>query len=151
MKNRIFGKTMESIRNHKDMKLVTSQEKYLKHVMKPSIKGGRPFSKELFALEIEKTDVEMIKAVYLCKAISEWNEKVIGIMKDKLGQKIMIEFVALRAKMYAYRNIDKRTEEKRSKGTTKQVVVAEGVTFDDCKTCLFDEETICMEQMLFEN
>ena len=71
MKNRIFGKTMESIRNHKDMKLVTSQEKYLKHVMKPSIKGGRPFSKELFALEIEKTDVEMIKAVYLCKAISE--------------------------------------------------------------------------------
>ena len=72
-------------------------------------------------------------------------------MKDKLGQKIMIEFVALRAKMYAYRNIDKRTEEKRSKGTTKQVVVAEGVAFDDCKTCLFDEETICMEQMLFEN
>ena len=71
MKNRIFGKTMESIRNHKDMKLVASQEKYLKHVMKPSIKGGRPFSKELFALEIGKTDVEMIKAVYLCKAISE--------------------------------------------------------------------------------
>ena len=71
-------------------------------------------------------------------------------MKDKLGQKIMIEFVALRAKMYAYRNIDKGTEEKRSKGTMKQVV-AEGVTFDDCKTCLFDEGTKCMEQMLFEN
>ena len=41
-------------------------------------------------------------------------------------------------------------EEKRCKGT-KKCVVAEGLTFDDCKTCLFDGETIYREQMLFEN
>ena len=62
----------------------------------------------------------------------------------------MIEFVALRAKMYAYRKIDKEVEEKRCKGTKKSVV-SEGLTFDDCKACLFDDETIYREQMLFEN
>ena len=75
---------------------------------------------------------------------------MIGLMKDELGGKIMTEFVALRAKMYAYRKVDKKVEEKRCKGT-KKWVVAEGLTFDDYKTCLFDSETICRKQILFEN
>ena len=62
--------------------------------------------------------------------------------------KIMTEFVALRAKMYAYRKIDKGVEEKRCKGT-KKCVFSEGLTFDDYKTCLFDGEKIYREQMLF--
>ena len=44
----------------------------------------------------------------------------------------------------------KRVEEKRCKGT-KKCVVAEGLMFDDYKTCLFDGETVYREQMLFEN
>ena len=75
---------------------------------------------------------------------------MIGLMKDELGGKIMTELVALRAKMHAYRKIDKEVEEKRCKGR-KKCVVAEGLTFDDYKTCLFDGETIYREQMLFEN
>ena len=71
-------------------------------------------------------------------------------MKDELDRKIMTEFVALRAKMYAYRKIDKEVEEKRCKGT-KKCVVSEGLTFDDYKTCLFDGKTIYRGQMLFEN
>ena len=55
----------------------------------------------------------------------------------------MKEFVALKPMMYAYRKIDKEVEEKRCKGT-KKCVVAEGLTFDDYKTCLFDGETICI-------
>ena len=78
------------------------------------------------------------------------NKKVIGLMKDELGGKIMTEFVALRAKMYAYRKIDRLAaqhehfvacDEKRCKGT-KKCVVSEGLTFDDYKTCLLNGETV---------
>ena len=71
-------------------------------------------------------------------------------MEDEPGGKIVTEFVALRAKMYAYRKIDKEVEEKRCKGT-KKCVVAESLTFEDYKTCLFDGKTVYREQMLFEN
>ena len=36
--NSVFAETIESIRNHKNMKLVTSLEKYDKYVMKPNFK-----------------------------------------------------------------------------------------------------------------
>ena len=48
--------------------------------------------------------------------IGKNKKKRIGLMKEGLGGKIMTEFVALRAKMYAYRKIDKEVEEKHCKG-----------------------------------
>ena len=56
------------------------------------------------------------------------NEKVIDIMKDELFRKIMTEFVALRAKMYAYKKINKKVKDKHCK-VTKNCVVAESLTF----------------------
>ena len=78
------------------------------------------------------------------------NKKEIGMMKDELGGKIMTKFVALRAKMYVYRKIDKEVEEKHCNGT-KKCVVCEGLTFGDYTACLFYGKTIFREQMLFEN
>ena len=57
--NSVFGKTMENIRNHKDMKLVTSDKKYLKYGMKPNFKDGHPFSKHLLAAEMGKTKIKV--------------------------------------------------------------------------------------------
>ena len=45
MNNSVFGKTMANIRKHKNMKLVASDKKYLKYVMKPNFKDGHLFSK----------------------------------------------------------------------------------------------------------
>ena len=74
MNNSVFGKTMENIRNHKDMKLVTKEQKYQKYVMKPNFKDGCPFSKEFLVKELEKTEITMNKPLYLQQAILDLNK-----------------------------------------------------------------------------
>ena len=44
------------------------------------------------------------------------NKKVIGLFKDELGGEVMIEFVGLRAKTYAYLMVDD-SQYKKAKGT----------------------------------
>ena len=77
MNNSVFGKTMKNIRNHKDIKLVTSDKIYLKYVMKPNFKDDFPFSKHLFALEMVKTETKMNKPVYLGQAILDLRKTLI--------------------------------------------------------------------------
>ena len=64
------------------------------------------------------------------------NKKIIGLMKDELGGKIMTEFVALRPKLYAYRKLDDK-EDKKCKGIIK-CVVKKTLSFSDYKECLFN-------------
>ena len=47
--------------------------------------------------------------------------KVIGLMKDELGGKIMTKFVGLRAKTYSYLT-DDGSQDKQGKGTKKCVI-----------------------------
>ena len=49
------------------------------------------------------------------------NKKVTGLMKDKLGGKIMKEFAALRPKIYSYL-MDDCNSDKKVKGTKKRVI-----------------------------
>jgi hypothetical protein len=67
------------------------------------------------------------------------NKKVIGMMKDECGGKIMHEFVGLRAKLYSYRMHESGKEEKRCKGV-KQSVVKKDISFENYKTCLFSRK-----------
>ena len=49
------------------------------------------------------------------------NKKVIGLMKDELGEKIITKFVTLRPKTYSY-STDDGKEDKKVKGTKKCVI-----------------------------
>ena len=99
------------------------------------IKGkmNKPAYLKLSTLDISKTLMyelwyDYIKPKYqdnakLCYEVNRplptgKNNKVIGLMKDELGQKIMTEFVALRPKTYSYLMGDGNSN-KKSKRTRK--------------------------------
>ena len=205
MNNSVFGKTMENIRKHRNIKLVNNEEEYLRNVMHPNFKSGTLLGPNLMGCEMGKIKVVMSKPVYLGQAILDLsktimyelhydymkrkysddkltlcymdtdsliyriktedlykdraddvetrfntsgyvpdrplpiglNKKVIGLMKDELGGKIMREFVSLRSKMYSYKVGN--SEPKKCKGI-KKCVVKKTISFSDYKKCLFSGE-----------
>ena len=217
MNNSVFGKTMENIRKHRNIKLVMTEEKYLCTVMKPNFKSGVLFGENLMGCEMGRIKVVMNKPVYLSQAILDLskivmyefhynymvakygleklklcymdtdslvydiktkdfyedivddvpdrfdtsgycpnrprpvglNKKVIGLMKDELGGKIMTEFMALRPKLYSYKKLD-GSEDKKYKGI-KKCVVKKTLTFEDYKTCLFSDSTEYRSQLMFRS
>ena len=219
MNNSAFVKTMENIRKHRNIKLVTTEEKYLHTVMKPNFKSGVLFGENLMGCEMGKIKVVMNKLVYLGQAILDLskiimykfhydymvpkydleklklsymdtdslvydiktedfyediandvearfdtsgysktdfrplpiglNKKVIGLMKDESGRKIMTEFVTLRLKLFSYKKLD-GVEDKKCKGI-KKCVVKKTLTFEDYKTCLFKDSTEYGSQLMFRS
>ena len=77
------------------------------------------------------------------------NKKVIGMFKDELNGKIMIEFCALRAKTYAFL-LDDNTEKKRAKGTRK-CITKRDIMFEHYKDCSFNDKTIIKSQLRFKS
>ena len=179
MNNSVFGKTMENIRKHRDIKLVTTDKERSKLVSEPNYHTINLISKDLSIIEMKKTKVKMNKPIYLGLSILEiskalmyefWydymkpkyannvklccmdtdsfimniktndfykdisndvenrfdtsnyevnrplptgkNKKVIGLMKDELGGKIITEFVILRPKTYSFLTDDGKEDKK---------------------------------------
>ncbi|XP_036146043.1 uncharacterized protein LOC118646698 [Monomorium pharaonis] len=203
MNNAVFGKTMENVRNHVDVKLLTKWNgRYGAEAMiaKPNFHSRNVFSENLITIELRNLEVKFNKPIYVgmcildiskiclyefhheymlslyrdkCKVMytdtdsliyhveceniyenmkrdiarfdtSDYaygmpleNKKVPGLMKDENNGAIMIEFVGLRAKMYAMR-VDGKNDTKKAKGV-KSSVVARTITFDDYTRCLRDE------------
>ena len=75
-------------------------------------------------------------------------KKVIGIFKDELGGKILMEFLVLRAKAYAYLMEDD-TEHKKAKGTNKCIIKRE-LIFENYRESLFNNEILLKSQQRFK-
>ena len=214
MNNSVFGKTMENIRKHKDIKLVTTDKKRSKLVSEPNYHTINLISEDLSIIEMKKTKVKMNKLIYLGLSILEiskilmyesWydymkpkygndvklcymdtdslimniktndfyediandvenrfdtsnyevnrplpmgkNKKIIGLMKDELGGKIITEFVTLRPKNYSYLTDDGK-EDKKAKGT-KKCIIKKMIKFNDYKKCLLNDEVVFKSQQRF--
>ena len=221
--NSVFGKTMENIRKHRDIKPVTTDKKRNKLVSEPNYHTINLIYEDLSIIEMAKTKVKMNKPIYLGLLILEisktlmyefWydymktkyndnvklcymdtdsfiiniktndfykdisndvenrfdtsnyevnssetsaltrrplatgkNKKIIDLMRDELGGKIITEFVTLRPKTYSFLTDDGK-EDKKAKGT-KKCVIKKMIKFNDYKKCLLNDELILKSQQRF--
>ena len=95
MNNSVFGKTMENVPNHRDIKLVTKNQKRNKLVSEPNYHTSKHFSEDLMATEMRKTKVVMSKPVYLGQAILDISKTLMyefwyDYLKPKYGDKVKL-------------------------------------------------------------
>ena len=59
----VFGKTLENVRKHRDMKLVTSERGRNYLLSEPNYHTRKFFTENLLAIDIRKTEILMNKHV----------------------------------------------------------------------------------------
>ena len=80
MNNTVFGKTMENVRKHRDIKLVTTDRKRSKLVSEPNYHTINCISENSSIIEMKRTKVKMNKPIYL------------GFSKLEISKILMYEF-----------------------------------------------------------
>ena len=65
MNNAVFEKTLENVKKHSDIKLVTTEERKNYFVSEPNYHTTKFFTEDLLAIEIKKTEILMNKPVCL--------------------------------------------------------------------------------------
>ena len=71
MNNVMFGKTMENVRKHRDIKSVTTDKRRNRLVSEPNYHTTKWFSEKLLAIEMKKTKIKMNKPKNLGLSILE--------------------------------------------------------------------------------
>ena len=85
MNNAVFGKTMENVTNHRDIKLVTTDKRRSILASEPNYHSSKCISKDLMI-------IEMNKPIYLCQVILDISKTLIyefwyDYIKPKYGDK----------------------------------------------------------------
>ena len=95
MNNAVFGKTMENVRKHRDIKLVKTDYKRNKLVSEPNYHTMKLISENLSIIEINKVKVKMNKPIYLGLSILEISKIIMyefwsDYMKKKCGYMVKL-------------------------------------------------------------
>ena len=91
MNNAVFGKTMENIRKHRDIKLVTTDKKRNRLVSEPNYHTINYISEDLSIIKMNKTKVKMNKPIYLGLSILDISKILMyEFWYDYINQNIMI-------------------------------------------------------------
>ena len=77
MNNFVFGKTMENVRKHRDIILVTTDKRRNQLVSEPNYHTTKWFSEKLLAVQVKKIRVKMNKPVYLDLSILKTSKTLI--------------------------------------------------------------------------
>ena len=65
MNNAVFGKTMENVRKHRDIKLVTTDKRINQLASKSNYHTTKYFLENLIAIEMKKTKVKWVGLLIL--------------------------------------------------------------------------------------
>lgn len=65
MNNSIFGKTMENICNHQDIRLLKKEKKCIKLTIKSNFKIGKKCSENLMRMAMGKIKIKMMKPIMM--------------------------------------------------------------------------------------
>ena len=92
MNNAVFGKIMENVRKHRDIKLVTTKRKWSYLVSEPNYDTIKFFTEHLLAIEMKETEILTNKPVYLGFPILELSKILMqrlwyDYLKPKYGKK----------------------------------------------------------------
>ena len=98
MNNAVFGKTMENVRKHRDIKLVTTDKKRSKLVSEPYYHTMSYISEDLSIIEMKITKVKMNKPIYLGLSILEISKILMyefwyNYMKPKYGNNVKLWYM----------------------------------------------------------
>ena len=97
MNNAIFRKTMENVKKHRDIKLVTTDKKRNKLASEPNYHTTKYFSENLMAIEMKKTRVKMNKliltALLFILKLKIFAKTLLVMLKNGLTHLIMMKMI----------------------------------------------------------
>ena len=93
--NSIYGKTVQNDRNHRDIRLVTTEAKRNKLASEPNYHSTKCISKHLLVMEMKKTEVKINKPIYLGQAVLDLSKTLMfefwyDYLKPMYGDKIRL-------------------------------------------------------------
>jgi len=95
--NSVFGKTMENVRNHIDVRLLTTDEQAMKLSRKPIVRNWRIMSEDLLAMEMAKYQIKFNKPIIVGMSILDLSKTIMydfhyNTIKKMYGDKAELLF-----------------------------------------------------------